>query len=388
MPIDPNKVNALLGSQAVAGLGLGLLSGGWRGALPGYVQGSQLDAYNRRYADEQALQKLKLQQEAQKQQAMQRAQQALLGPYVNNPWTNPDNPQAGPQMGGGLLDSAGLDPAHKAVATAEILSGNLSGLSGLLPKPAEPYTLAPGAIRFDPNNKQVAAAPTAPPAGFTNGPNGLRVDPNWLKAQVALRAAGRTSVTNNVGSRFGTIPQGYELIESPQGAYMKAIPGGPADTSRMQAEQAGARETKSDVAATAYQKANDLIGGTTTGIAGQALSSLPPTNAAELRRQVDVLKSMASIESLNAMRRQSPTGGALGNVTERENAMLANAAGALDPNASPSQFRSALDNYYHTLLRIVNGPEAGDQLFQRLQQGAGASGGNTTSSGVQWRVVQ
>lgn len=143
-------------------------------------------------------------------------------------------------------------------------------------------------------------------------------------------------------------------------------------------QQQAAAQVKNDITNTAYRSAKALIGNLTTGLAGQALSALPPSQAAELRRQVAVLKSNATIESLNAMRRQSPTGGALGNVTEKEEAMLASAAGALDPNASAGQFSQALDNYQHTILRIVNGPEVGDKMWAEMQ-GAPAGGSSSGS---------
>ncbi|HET8638053.1 MAG TPA: hypothetical protein VFL96_14490, partial [Acidobacteriaceae bacterium] len=171
---------------------------------------------------------------------------------------------------------------------------------------------------------------------------------------------------------IGSIPAGYQAIQDPttKAWTMQPIPGGPADTAQTDAAKAGGQATKSDVITNAYKKASELAGDTTTGLVGQGLGMIPPTNAAELRRQVDVLKANATVESLNAMRAQSKTGGALGNVTEKEGAMLAATAGALNPNASPEQFKAALDNYYHTLLRIVNGPEAGDKMFSEATKAA------------------
>ena len=98
------------------------------------------------------------------------------------------------------------------------------------------------------------------------------------------------------------------------------------------------------------------------GIVGSVAALNPSSNNAEVYRQVDVLKSNATIENLNAMRQASPTGGALGNVTASENQMLAAKAGALDP-ASPN-FARDLDDYERTLLRIVHGREQGDAIFE------------------------
>ncbi|MBN9075022.1 MAG: hypothetical protein BGN87_11540 [Rhizobiales bacterium 65-79] len=130
-----------------------------------------------------------------------------------------------------------------------------------------------------------------------------------------------------------------------------------------------AKQTASDVITNAASKIRDLSKSFgSTGLLGAAESYLPNTNAAEIYRQVGVLKSNASIEALNAMRQQSKTGGALGSVTEREEAMLAAKAGALDPK-SP-YFQTQLDDYERTLLRIVHGKDAGDAIYNSSRQQA------------------
>lgn len=145
---------------------------------------------------------------------------------------------------------------------------------------------------------------------------------------------------------------------------------------REQQDAAGARDareesqqTSSDVILSAAGNARRIINDNwgTTGTAGAISSVLPSSQAAELRRQTNVLTANATIENLNAMRAQSPTGGALGNVTEGEGKMLAAKAGALDPNASRADFERALDDYERTLLRIVHGKDEGDRLYQQTR---------------------
>lgn len=93
-----------------------------------------------------------------------------------------------------------------------------------------------------------------------------------------------------------------------------------------------------------------------------------------MRRQVAVLISNATIETLNAMRKQSPTGGALGNVTEGEGKMLAAKAGIIDPDSSSEQFQAQYKDYYKTLLRVINGTKVGDSIYEEMfpakQQGS------------------
>ncbi len=114
-------------------------------------------------------------------------------------------------------------------------------------------------------------------------------------------------------------------------------------------------------------------------MAGSIWGKISQTDAAELRRQVAVLKATATVENLNAMRQSSPTGGALGSVTEGEEAMLAAKAGAIDPNASGPDFNHQIDDYEKTLLEVTNGKAAGDAIFAKTRPPATA-GGNSTGA--------
>src|SRR3990167_632257 len=66
----------------------------------------------------------------------------------------------------GVLSQSGGDPARAMKALVEAgTPGSLSlaaKLQGMMPKPAEPYTLSPGAQRRGPNNELVAEAPMRP----------------------------------------------------------------------------------------------------------------------------------------------------------------------------------------------------------------------------------
>jgi hypothetical protein len=187
---------------------------------------------------------------------------------------------------------------------------------------------------------------------------------------IEMKRAGATSV--NVGANgmpgIGTVPQGYAVVQdpsNPSGYRMEAIPGGPEDTAQADQTRQGMADTATQTILNAADRARTaaqerMIG----GLPGQFIGQISPgSQNAEAYRQVGVLKSIATIESLNAMRQSSPTGGALGNVTQQENVMLAQKAGALDP-ASPN-FERDLADYTRTLLQIVHGPQAGDQIFQQ-----------------------
>jgi hypothetical protein len=169
-------------------------------------------------------------------------------------------------------------------------------------------------------------------------------------------------------------PKGIEIVSGAD-KYAK--------TTSAAARQADGAATASDIIVGAAAKARELSANPlNVGLVGAGVGFNPQSDAAELRRQVDVLKANASIENLTAMRQESPTGAALGSVTERENAMLAAAAGALNADASPQDFQRALDNYEQTLLRIVHGRDVGDRIFQETRTMATPPGGGTSNSGM------
>lgn len=189
-------------------------------------------------------------------------------------------------------------------------------------------------------------------------------DGSFLDYQTALKKAGAGSTNVTVGGgRFGTIPQGYELIDGPNGASLRPIPGGPEDTSKSDQRSAGQAAVVTQTITNAARYARDAAKNRALGGVGQGIVQYNPySDSAEVARQVEVLKAQAKVENLTAMRQSSPTGGALGAVSDREAAMLADKSGALDPS-SPN-FERDLDNYELTLLQVVHGPEAGRRIFE------------------------
>lgn len=192
----------------------------------------------------------------------------------------------------------------------------------------------------------------------------------WVTAKAR---AGASNIQMGPDGKMGPIPAGYQAVadpDSPTGVRMVPVPGGPADK---QAQRVGNAGIASDVVNTATERALSADGERILGnVFGMLASYVPGTANSEVYKQVDVLKSNATIEALNAMRAASPTGGALGSVTDRENAMLAAKAGMLDP-ASPNFQRDLLD-YQRTLLRTIHGSAEGDRIFAE-QVAARANGG-------------
>lgn len=96
-----------------------------------------------------------------------------------------------------------------------------------------------------------------------------------------------------------------------------------------------------DVVLSKIKEADKLIGGTTTGI-GSYLSIVPGSNAKELATTLATIKARLGFDQLAQMRQASPTGGALGNVSNKELASLESAVASLDQSLSPKALRENL----------------------------------------------
>ena len=260
---------------------------------------------------------------------------------------------ADPMYQAQLAELTAPKPVDPFAGTKEI-GGVLYGPDGqggfvpLITPPAEPgyAVMAPEEV----------AALGLPPGSYQRGPKG----------EIKEVGGGGVNVSvSNGASEVGTIPQGYELFTDPNtGARsLRPIAGGPEDRTAKDAATAANKQTATDVitgAASAARLAADerAVG----GWLGSVAAINPGSQNAEVYRQVEVLKANASAENIAAMRAASPTGAALGGVSDKDLALLASKSGALDP-ASPN-FERDLDDYERTVLRLVHGVEAGDRIFE------------------------
>lgn len=92
----------------------------------------------------------------------------------------------------------------------------------------------------------------------------------------------------------------------------------------------------------AIDRALPRVNSWTAGLAGAALDSLAGSPARDLRADIDTIRANIGFDELNAMRQSSPTGGALGQVSERELAFLQSVLTNLEQSQSPGQLRRNL----------------------------------------------
>jgi hypothetical protein len=116
----------------------------------------------------------------------------------------------------------------------------------------------------------------------------------------------------------------------------------------MQGQRAGAvasKEAQFELLDQVANEVRDQAGIFTTGLLGSATARIAGTPAADLAANLDTLQAAAGFEKLQEMRDNSPTGGALGSVTERELALLQATWGSISQSQSKEQFLRNLKRF-------------------------------------------
>lgn len=85
------------------------------------------------------------------------------------------------------------------------------------------------------------------------------------------------------------------------------------------------------------------IGPTTSGLVGQIASSIGGTQAFDLASAVETIQANIGFDTLQAMRDASPTGGALGQVSEREISLLQSTVSSLKIGQRPETLKKNLE---------------------------------------------
>ncbi|NQY82472.1 MAG: hypothetical protein HRT36_05505, partial [Alphaproteobacteria bacterium] len=98
---------------------------------------------------------------------------------------------------------------------------------------------------------------------------------------------------------------------------------------------------------------DDAAFGSATGFWGNLFQYVPGTNAHDLSKMMDAIKASIGFRSLQAMRDSSPTGGALGQVTEKELKYLQSAFGSLEQSQTEEQFIYNLNRLKRKVYKLV-----------------------------------
>jgi len=130
----------------------------------------------------------------------------------------------------------------------------------------------------------------------------------------------------------------------------------------------------SDSIGRAKQKINAVSAGF-----GSVLSALPTTQARELKNLIDTIKANVGFGELQSMREASPTGGALGQVSEMELQLLNATLGSLDQANTAEELQIALDQVLQQREQAVQRMRAAYEI-DRARYGSSVTG--LPSSGV------
>ena len=170
------------------------------------------------------------------------------------------------------------------------------------------------------------------------------------------------------------------------------------------AEVANVKKNKAD----AYKASSILdtittsisqVGSNTAGLGGSIMGVFAGSEAVDLEANLDTIAANLGFDQLQAMRDASPTGGALGQVSERELIALQSTVASLKQKQSPDQLKKNLEKikgHYKNWLSTLDGINPDDKKIPDQGGGQGtpiyASNGDTrivsTDGGQTWKEVR
>jgi hypothetical protein len=270
----------------------------------------------------------------------------------------------------------------------QALDGQIAALSaqaGISPEVAEPYTLAPGAVRYGADGGVIASNPgtektrapiiignvaydpetyqpviTGPEAAYTLSPDQVRMrgdeeiarglsKPPANGINLTFGEGGAVSGLSIGGPSMGlggTGTKGNEpAVVAGPGGEPRVSPGQQQlsqnkDWQRIQSQQAQSDLVRGDV-----KKAIGLVKNETTGALASS-KDLPffggSTESGRLANALATIKANVGFDNLQTMRENSPTGGALGAVTEKEIAFLQAMQGSLEQSQTAADLKANL----------------------------------------------
>mgnify|MGYP000703193582 CR=1 FL=1 len=192
----------------------------------------------------------------------------------------------------------------------------------------------------------------------------LATDPNT--PEDVYDKSGKKLFSVNKNDRILTPPSADGNLKAPTGyryttsGELEPIPGGPAaiKNARVDAKEQSLVQnsiSQADLVMNKVDQALSNVSGWTAGM-GSKLGSIPGTPARNLAADIDTIKANMGFNTLQEMRRNSPTGGALGNVSDRELKLLSATIAELDQAQSPEQLSQRLNEiktHYENWKRTV-----------------------------------
>jgi len=198
---------------------------------------------------------------------------------------------------------------------------------------------------------------------------------------------------------FGTLDKGTMMVQGrdEQGNItyqVMPIPGSQAaaEVEQAAAAKAAAREggiKTAGVVLTNIDEAQRIIAESklpTSGFTGSMLKKIPGTAATDVGALVNTIKANIGFDKLQAMRDASPTGGALGQVSNQEIDFLQSTLNNLNQEQSQDQFNKQLqmleNQYLQTIAKFNAYPEEAKAAAGYIDIGTGSSTDNQENNSV------
>lgn len=227
------------------------------------------------------------------------------------------------------------------------------------------------------------------PEGMRYGATGeLEPIPGYVDMRSQIARAGRQSITNNIGPTgvdYGEPEKGLAWARNPDGSVQLddrgapiALPykGGSVYREEKEADEKGAKrqgekEKYADIVTQDIDRVIDLMEKAiipTTGMVGSVAQNIPGTSAHNIQQLATGIRANITFDKLQGMREASPTGGALGQVSDFENRLMAATLGSLEQSQTEEQFLYNLRRVKDIYLRIINeGIKPGDPIVREIQ---------------------
>jgi hypothetical protein len=240
-----------------------------------------------------------------------------------------------------------VDPA--AIAAAAELTGEQSDVSNVSPMPME-TSIPPGAVPIQAETKE----PTFRPA---------------TKEELSAYGAVGGQIDESTGRFYPiTLPQGMTVESDGQGG-IKVVQGSGVGGKNEKAQQAKESLVDQNMQDLYFleDRTRDMAPGV-TGAVGRLISEkVFATKQAENKAIIDRISSRLTLGTLQSMRENSPTGGSLGNVSDKDIEVLRNSATSLSNTQSPEEFHRELIRLQNLQYELIHGSE--DLLKKKLKSG-------------------
>lgn len=182
----------------------------------------------------------------------------------------------------------------------------------------------------------------------------------WLPPASTADAGNQIIIKDKFGRVIGSIPKGgtpppgYVPQIEPDGTVSMAPGSGTPQELEANQKRSGAQQAllSGQQQAETIFKTIDAIGdsldsGWATGIGGRIGAGFnwatgTPTERSRVDAAIETIRALTSRDALISMRLESPTGAAVGNVSDFENRLMAATAGVLDPDRDPEGTKRTL----------------------------------------------